>query len=126
MSTNLQSILRLEVPVIVQIANRPMLMEEVRALVPGAILELPRDTEDDLDILVNHQIIAGGRAVKVGENFGVRVTTVGRVADRIKDMGREETISTSDDSPAIAPDADAAPVPVSDESESVATQGEFI
>ena len=94
MSTNLQSILKLEVPVIVRIATRQMLLEEVRGLVPGAIIELPKDTEDDLDILVNHQVIAGGRAVKVGENFGVRVTCVGRLTDRINAMGRPGPGST--------------------------------
>jgi flagellar motor switch protein FliN/FliY len=123
MPTNLQSILRLEVPVIVQIANRAMLVEEVRALVPGAILELPKDTEDDLDILVNHQVVAGGRAVKVGENFGVRVTCVGRVADRIKALGRERSMSTSGEAPADipAPKTTTGDEPSSAKAESVAS-----
>lgn len=88
MPTDLTAILKLEVPVIVQIAEHVLTVEEVRNLTPGAILELPKDTEDDLDILVNNHGIATGKAVKVGENFGVRITYVGNIKQRIEAMGR--------------------------------------
>ena len=87
MSDNLEAILRLEVPLIVQIACRTMPLKEVVALVPGAIIELPKNAEDDLEILVNNKPVGTGRAVKVGENFGIRVGYIGDVTHRIAALG---------------------------------------
>jgi predicted RecA/RadA family phage recombinase len=36
---------------------------------------------------VNNTRIGAGRAVKVGENFGVRLTQIGAVKDRVVAMG---------------------------------------
>lgn len=83
MPADLNSILRLEVPVIVQIAERPMPMSEVIAIRHGAIIELPKRIDDDLEILVNDRVVGTGRAVKVGEHFGVRVRSIGEVRDRV-------------------------------------------
>jgi len=87
MPTDVGAILRIEVPVIVLIGRHTLSVEEVRALSPGAILELPTTTDDDLEILINNQPIAMGQAVKVGENFGVRLTCVGNLRQRIHALG---------------------------------------
>lgn len=87
MPPDLKSILKIEVPVIVLIADHQMLGEKIRTLSPGAILELPKTTEDDLEILINNHGIGLGRAVKVGENFGIRVTYIGDLQQRIEAMG---------------------------------------
>lgn len=94
MSADLEAILRLEVPLIVQIGERTMPLNDVVGLAPGSIIELPKSVDDDLDLLVNNQVVGSGRAVKVGENFGVRVTAVGHQRDRVG---------------ALADDSDAAP-----------------
>jgi flagellar motor switch protein FliN/FliY len=88
MATDLQSILRIEVPVIVQIASRPMPVDDVLKLAPGAIIELPKLADEELEILVANKQIGLGTAVKVGENFGVRVSYVGDVRQRIAALGR--------------------------------------
>lgn len=87
MSSRVQSILTLEVPLIVQIAERGMPVEDVMAMAPGTIIELPKSSDEDLEILVNNKAIGTGTAVKVGENFGVRVSYVGDVTQRIAAMG---------------------------------------
>lgn len=87
MSTDLARILHLEVPLIVQIAERRMPFAEVTALTHGSIIELPKQIEEELDVLVNNTRIGSGRAVKVGENFGVRMTKVGTAVDRVTAMG---------------------------------------
>ena len=89
MPADIQSILQIEVPVIVQIGGRRMTVDEVMSLGPGAIIELSKHADDPLDVLVNNKPIGHGAAVKVGENFGVRITGLGKVADRIKAMGDE-------------------------------------
>ncbi|MEZ6318236.1 MAG: FliM/FliN family flagellar motor C-terminal domain-containing protein [Phycisphaerales bacterium] len=70
-------ILSLEVPLKVRLGERAMTMGEVLALAPGSIIELPKTTDSDLEVLVNNRLIGSGTAVKVGENFGIRLTTVG-------------------------------------------------
>jgi len=86
MPTELQTILKLSVPLIVQIGQRTMRMSEVVSLGPGAILELSKSVDEDLDLLVNNKPVARGSAVKVGENFGVRISAVGSAQDRVNAM----------------------------------------
>lgn len=100
-AANIDSILKLEVPVIVQIGKRTMPVEEVVSIAPGAIIELPKSAADDLEILVNNKLVGTGTAVKVGENFGVRVSYIGDVAQRIAAMG-----GGREPRPESVPDAD--------------------
>jgi flagellar motor switch protein FliN/FliY len=87
-AAGLEAILSLEVPLIVRIAERTMPLDEVLAMAPGAIIELPKAADAELDILVNNKPIGTGIAVKVGENYGVRVSYIGDLGARIKAMGR--------------------------------------
>lgn len=87
MSTELKTILRLEVPFVVVVAERDMRVREVRDMVPGTIIELPKTSDSDLDVRINNRSIGSGSAVKIGENFGVRITYVGDPAARIEAMG---------------------------------------
>ncbi len=96
MPTSIESILKLEVPLIVQIARHTMSLEEVMSMTPGAIIELPKSADDDLEILVNNKEVGTGKAVKVGENIGVRVTSIGGLEQRITAMG--DSCDTADDS----------------------------
>jgi flagellar motor switch protein FliN/FliY len=89
MASDLSAILRLEVPVIVRLAERQMKLADVLALVPGSIIELPKNADEPLDLLVNNKQIGRGSAAKVGENFGLRVTLVGDARARIAALGRD-------------------------------------
>ena len=89
MPTDVKTILKLRVPVIVRIGRRGMSLEDVLALAPGALIELEKAADDPLDVLVNNKPIATGSAVKVGENFGVRVADVTPARERVEAMGRE-------------------------------------
>ena len=97
MPTDLKCLLQLEVPLIVLIAEHKLSVEEVRNLAPGAIIELPKESQEDLEILVNDQGIAMGKAVKVGENFGVRITFVGDIRQRIEAMKNDGAMGDSED-----------------------------
>lgn len=87
MPPGLTTILSLEVPVIVQIAERVMTVDEVTSMAPGAIIELPKSADGDLEIRVNNKMIGTGDAVKVGENYGIRVNYIGDLGERISAMG---------------------------------------
>ena len=86
MPTDVQTILKLSVPVIVEIGRRHMSLDNVLELAPGAIIELPKSADEKLDLLVNNKPIACGTAVKVGENFGIRVESTGTARQRIEAM----------------------------------------
>lgn len=71
-----QRVLRIRVPIIVRLAHRKMSTAQVLGLAPGKILEFDQDAEEPLDLLMNNHRIGCGVAVKVGENFGLRVTSI--------------------------------------------------
>jgi flagellar motor switch protein FliN/FliY len=83
MTPEIKTILRLSVPVTVEVGERHMALDDVLALGPGAILELDKPAEGELPLLINNQCIGQGVAVKVGENFGLRLTTLGSPKQRI-------------------------------------------
>ena len=66
---------RLPIPVTVRIASKATRLQEILRLQPGSIIELPKRADEELDVMINSAVIAKGRAVKVGENFGVEITT---------------------------------------------------
>lgn len=76
-SANLSQVLSLEVPIMVLLGERTCRVSEVTALVPGSIIEIPKHADDELLLLVNNRTIGVGKAVKVGENFGLRITRLG-------------------------------------------------
>ncbi|MDX2146553.1 MAG: FliM/FliN family flagellar motor switch protein [Planctomycetota bacterium] len=82
--TNFEQLLRLEVPVVVRLGERSMRVSEVVDLVPGAIVELPKPADTELDLLVNNRVVGCGVAVKVGENFGIRITRLGNQGERLE------------------------------------------
>jgi flagellar motor switch protein FliN/FliY len=92
---NLAQILKLEVPIVVRLGERTLDVSDVLALVPGAIIELPKNAESELDLLVNNKPIGCGVAVKVGENFGLKLTYIGDVRARIDAMGAAGPVSES-------------------------------
>lgn len=93
---SLERLLQLEVPVIVRLAEKTMTMEAVTALLPGMIIELPKGSEEMLDLLVNNKVVGVGRAVKVGENFGLRVEAIGDESVRLAAMGNAEERSEAE------------------------------
>jgi flagellar motor switch protein FliN/FliY len=87
MPDDLNRILRLEVPLIVQIAERRMMLSEVTALTHGSIIELPKAIDEPLDVLINNAMIGHGHAVKVSENFGIHITQVSNLHARVQALG---------------------------------------
>lgn len=88
MATEIQTILKLRVPVIVRVGQRKVPLDEILALGPGTILELERPAEEELDLMVNNKPIGSGTAVKVGENFGIRITDIGSQRQRVEALAR--------------------------------------
>jgi flagellar motor switch protein FliN len=81
-------ILKIKVPLRVEIARRRATVKEVIAFKPGTVIEFEKNSEDLLDLCAGYERVAKGEAVKVGESFGMRVLEVSTVRDRIKSLGQ--------------------------------------
>src|SRR5688572_32447284 len=80
-------VLRLEVPVIVRLADRKLTLSEVMRLGVGAIIEFVKSSSEPLELLINNKVIGYGETVKVGENFGLKITRVGDTRQLIQSLG---------------------------------------
>lgn len=80
-------LLRVRVPVIARLAERPMTIGEIRNFSVGAIIEFEKSVDDDLDMYIRNRCIGKGTAVKVGDRFGMRVTAVDSKHDRVRSLG---------------------------------------
>lgn len=85
-SNDIERILKIDVPVIVKLAERRMKMSEVLRISPGSIIEFNKPSESQLELMINNRTIGLGLAVKVGENFGIRLLQVGDVKELITSM----------------------------------------
>ena len=86
--SEIQRILRLSVPVIVKLAERRLSLSEVLRLGNGSILEFFKSFDEPLELMINNKVIGLGEAVKIGENFGLKITQIGDVKSVIKSMGK--------------------------------------
>lgn len=80
------ALLKLEVPIVVRLGEREMTAAEILGLIPGSMIELDKPAEDELDLMANQAVIGTGTAIKIGENFGLRVSFVGDVRARLEAM----------------------------------------
>jgi len=87
-TSELQRILQLNVPVIVKLAERKLMLSEVMRLGVGAIIEFSKASNEPLELLINNKPIGVGEAVKVGENFGLRITQIGDLKQIVAAMGQ--------------------------------------
>lgn len=107
MSNDLARILAIEVPVKVAIGQRQMSLREVRDLMPGTIIELPKQSDEELELVVNNITIGTGNAVKIGENFGIKIAFIGELKERLEALAQQSKSSDSaedevDDAEALA------------------------
>ena len=71
-----QSLLKIQVPVSVQLAAKKEPVQEVITLAPGSIIKFEKGCEELLQMIVGEHTIAEGEAVKIGDKFGFRVTAM--------------------------------------------------
>jgi len=93
MASDLKSLLKLDVPVIVLLGTKRLSVKEVTSLMTGAIIELPKRADDELELMVNNKVVGTGSAVKVGENFGIRIAFIGDVRTRVAALGAADAPS---------------------------------
>ncbi len=84
---NLNLLMDIELNARVRIGSKQMLLKDIVKLSEGTIIDLDKNVDEPMEILVNGKIIAKGIVVVVGGNFGIKITHVGTKEDRIKSLG---------------------------------------
>lgn len=86
---DLARILEISVPLSAVLADRLMPIETILQMRPGTILEFDVPFGSDLCVVVADRRLGRGQAVKVGEHFGLRITAIHSVRQRIEALGRD-------------------------------------
>ena len=84
---NIDMLMDVQIPLLVELGKTEMMMRDILALSPGAIIELDSMAGEPVKITIRGKIIAQGEVVVVDENFGVKITKIANPQERIKSAG---------------------------------------
>jgi flagellar motor switch protein FliN len=70
------------VKISVLLAEKRIPLGQMLSITPGALITFNKSCEDLLDLYVNNSLYCRGEAVKIGENFGLKINQVGVVRVR--------------------------------------------
>lgn len=71
-----RNLLRIKVPVMVTLAQKKQPVNTIMELAPGAIIQFNKSCEEMLELEVSGHKTAVGECVKVGDKFGLRITSI--------------------------------------------------
>jgi flagellar motor switch protein FliN/FliY len=74
--TNLQLVMDVELNVSLRFGQCQLPLRDVLDLASGSVIELDRDVDDPVELLLDGKVIARGEAVIVDGNYGLRVTEI--------------------------------------------------
>lgn len=80
----LELLLDVKLDVSIELGRSRMLLRDILELGPGAVIELDKMAGETVDLLINDKKLAEGEVVVVDENFGVRITHLVSMEERIK------------------------------------------
>jgi flagellar motor switch protein FliN len=81
-----RSLLKVRLPVSVRLATCKQQVSRVLEMGHGSIIQFEKGYNEPLEVEVGGQIIAYGEAVKVGEKFGLRVTSIKLPDERFQSL----------------------------------------
>ena len=73
----LNRISKLPVQAIVKLASKKIELKQLMSICPGSLITFDKACEDPLELFINNQVYCQGEAVKIGENFGLKIDRVG-------------------------------------------------
>jgi flagellar motor switch protein FliN/FliY len=79
-------LLDVDLPVSISFGKTRLPMKEVLKLTTGSIVELDRDVNDPVEVLVNKRLIARGEVVVVEGNYGVRIQEIASRHERLRSI----------------------------------------
>jgi len=79
-------LLDVDLPVSISFGKTRLPMKEVLKLTTGSIVELNRDVNDPVEVLVNQRLIARGEVVVVEGNYGVKIQEIASRNERLRSI----------------------------------------
>ncbi|MGB7761715.1 MAG: flagellar motor switch protein FliN [Bryobacteraceae bacterium] len=79
-------LLDVDLPVSISFGKTRLPMKEVLKLTTGSIVELDRDVNDPVEVLVNQHLIARGEVVVVEGNYGVKIQEIASRNERLRSI----------------------------------------
>ncbi len=73
-------------PVSIELGRTTMLIKDILELDRGSIIELDKLASEPVDVIVNGKKIAEGEVVVIDKHFGIRITNLIAVEDRLKNV----------------------------------------
>ena len=83
---NLELLMDVELAVMLRFGSRQATLREVLDLASGAVLELDREIQEPVDLVLNGRVIARGEVVVVDGNYGLRVIEVASPQQRVNSL----------------------------------------
>ena len=79
----MELLLDIKLSATIRFGQRRMLLREILEIHPGAAIELDRNVQDPVDLLVGGRVIARGEVVIVDGNYGLRILEIVSPQQRI-------------------------------------------
>jgi flagellar motor switch protein FliN len=73
---NFDLLMDLSLDVTVELGKTKRFIRDILTLQSGSILELDKEVEAPVDILVNQKVVARGEVLVIDDNFGIRITEI--------------------------------------------------
>jgi flagellar motor switch protein FliN len=83
-SDNLDLLMDVDMRLTVELGRARLKFREVLNLSAGSVVELPKLTSEDVDIMVNGALLATGEVVVVDDHFAIRITKLLNRVERLK------------------------------------------
>jgi flagellar motor switch protein FliN/FliY len=85
---NLDIVLDIPVTVSMEVGRARLNIRELLQLGQGSVVELDRMSGEPMDVMANGTLIAQGEVVVVNDKFGIRLTDVVSMSERVKRLNR--------------------------------------
>jgi flagellar motor switch protein FliN/FliY len=83
---DLDFILDIPLSLTVELGRSRMLISELLQLGQGSVIELSKLAGEPMDVFINQRLIARGEVVVINEKFGIRLTDIVSLAERINKL----------------------------------------
>lgn len=84
--SNLEHLLDVRLPLTIRLGSTRMRLDDVLRLTAGSVVELDQREDEPLEVLANGRVVAHGEVVVIDERFGLRITQVGSVEERVRSV----------------------------------------
>ena len=84
---NLALLMDVQLPISIRFGETEMLLEDIVKLGVGSIIELNCGVDEPVELIVNGKSLARGEVVTVDGFYGVRITEITNVGERIDSIG---------------------------------------